>query len=145
LRLKPTPYRIAEAWALQYGADSFDVLGMMRLVDYQNGIHAVLPIALTVMLVLQYRFHVARSALQLLRFANLAAMPAYGVFWGVARRRLTARALRRYRYERAERDVFAPVRKLARRLPQQVQPGLLDRFRTGWQRVADFPAPRLAT
>ncbi len=143
LRLTPAAHQVASAWASRGDAASLDILGLMRFDDFTNGIVVSLPVVLTVMLVLQYHFHAPHSVLGAMRFVAAAALPGFGVVWGFARRRLTDRAIRRYRWERVGKDVFEPVRGLARRLPQQ-QAGVLSLFRRGWSRVADSPAPRLS-
>jgi hypothetical protein len=144
LRLTPCRRRIAEVWAHRSGAGAFDILGTMRYEDIKNGIVVALPLAITAMLLLQYDVHVSRTTLGALRFASFAALPGAGIVWGFLRRRLSARALRNYRYERAAHDVFAPTRRMWRRMAPRFSSLMLKRFREGWTRVADFPTPRLS-
>jgi hypothetical protein len=144
LRLTPSRNRIAGAWATHRNAASLDILGTLPFEDYKNGILVGLPIAVIVMLVLQYHFHVPDSVLRPIRYVALAALPGWGIIWGFARRRLTDRAIGRYRREQADKDVFEPVRKIARRLPGH-QAAMLNLFRRGWGCVTNSATPQLSS
>jgi hypothetical protein len=145
LRLRPVGYMIAEAWALRCDADALDLLNTRRFDDYRNATIAYVPIALTALLWMQYRTTWPRGIRQLIAVTAIGVIHVVARAWGIARVWLTKRAIRTYRFEQAERDVFRPARAharlIARRLPQYDRM-LLDRFRHDWNRIADFAVPR---
>jgi hypothetical protein len=144
LRLRPAGFRIAEAWALRQNAGYLDLIGTRRFEDSQNAIVVTTATALALLLLLQVRFHAPHSVLAALAAAAVPACYVVGRLWGIARVRLTERAIADYRFERVERDVLRHGRWLARKAPAPLQKSFAERFRRGWQRVADFPAPALS-
>ncbi len=135
-RIRPAWFQIAEAWALRRGVDYFDPAGAGQLVDWQNACVVVLPVAVGLLLVLQYWIHASRMILKIEGALTMPAIFVTAKLWGVARRRTAERALADYRFERVARDVFPRVRAVASRAPAPLQAKMADRFRRDWKLVS---------
>jgi hypothetical protein len=147
LRLRPARFLIAEAWANRRDAESLDLLGTRRFDDYFNATYVYVPIALVAICFIIYRTDWPRWIPKVIALSGIAAIHAVARAWGIVRFGLTQRAIRSYCFDLAERDVFGPARKRARwvyrRMPEQLQHVLVDQFRRGWKRAADFPTPQV--